>query len=81
MTKENVTSFAKRIGAKIKLLRTLNKLTQTQLAKKAGVSVSNLSRIEKGRANPRFLTLSEISKALNVDIANLFYDKCPAKYI
>lgn len=59
------------LGAHIKALRKAKKLTQTQLAKKIGISQSELSRME---TNSTEITVSELSKlavALDTTIADL----------
>ena len=48
----------------IKALRKKAKLTQQELAEKAGVSQSLIARIESGTVNPRLSTLIRIMKAL-----------------
>jgi len=42
------------------------------LASSAGMEVSALQRIEAGRTNPTIKTLYKVSKALNVEIKDLF---------
>jgi transcriptional regulator with XRE-family HTH domain len=56
---------------KIKQFRTKRRLTQSQLANKAGISQSVLSDIENGKVNPTVPTLYKIAKALNVDMNKL----------
>ncbi|MEM1508850.1 MAG: CBS domain-containing protein [Thermofilaceae archaeon] len=48
----------------LKALRRKAKLTQTELARRAGVSQSLIARIEKGSVNPRVSTLMKIYSAL-----------------
>lgn len=48
----------------LKALRRKARLTQTELAKRAGVSQSLIARIEKGSVNPRISTLMKIYGAL-----------------
>ncbi|HUT86285.1 MAG TPA: helix-turn-helix transcriptional regulator [Elusimicrobiales bacterium] len=72
MNNENKTVSAKQVGAKIKLLRTANGLTQVQVAKKAKMSVSYFGLIERGKASSTVLTLFRISKALRVEVYKLF---------
>ena len=40
-------------------------MTQEELAKKIGIDQSDLSKIEKGAANPSLKTLSKIAKGLD----------------
>jgi XRE family transcriptional regulator, regulator of sulfur utilization len=43
-------------------------LTQRQLAAMSGIDQAEISRIERGRANPTASTLGALSKALAVDV-------------
>ena len=60
------------VGKQICILRKQLKLTQASLASCAGMEESALQRIEAGRTNPTIKTLYKVSKALNVDIKDLF---------
>ena len=60
------------VGKQICTLRKQLKLTQASLASSAGMEESALQRIEAGRTNPTIKTLYKVSKALNVDIKDLF---------
>ena len=60
------------VGKQICKLRKQLKLTQDSLASSAGMEVSALQRIEAGRTNPTIKTLYKVSKALNVEIKDLF---------
>jgi DNA-binding XRE family transcriptional regulator len=53
------------LGYKIKVKRTIRLMTQEELAKKIGIDQSDLSKIEKGTANPSLKTLSRIAKGLD----------------
>jgi transcriptional regulator with XRE-family HTH domain len=59
------------IGAAIRQLREKRGLTQEVLASKAGTTLSTLSVIERGLANPTWATVLDISSALGVSIAEL----------
>ncbi|WP_164842389.1 helix-turn-helix domain-containing protein [Actinoplanes solisilvae] len=62
------------IGQRIRDLRTerIPRLTQHQLAERAGVSVDVIQKLEQGRkVNARITTLSAIAEALDVDLASL----------
>jgi len=50
------------VGERLRTLRVLNKLSQRELAKKAGVTNSTISMIEKNSVSP---TLSSLSKVLD----------------
>ncbi|MDB9779743.1 helix-turn-helix domain-containing protein [Flavobacteriaceae bacterium] len=60
------------VGKQIYTLRKQLKLTQASLASSAGMEESALQRIEAGRTNPTIKTLYKVSKALNVEIKDLF---------
>jgi len=59
------------IGELIVHLREEKKITQKELAKRAGLSSSGLSEIESGKKMPRFATLEKIASALDMDVAQL----------
>ncbi len=60
------------IGRKIAKLRQEKNLTQKDLAKRAGISESYLSRIEEGNCHrPHNKTLSRIAYALMVTMEDL----------
>jgi transcriptional regulator with XRE-family HTH domain len=54
------------VGAKLKRLRTLNALSQAELAEKAGLTTAAVARIERDEAEPRPSTLRKLARALNV---------------
>ena len=59
------------VGDKIKHLRDARALTQEELAKKVGITVAALSRIERNQAEPRATTRRKLAQALGVDPAEL----------
>lgn len=59
------------IGELIVRLREEKKITQKELAKRAGLSSSGLSEIESGKKMPRFATLEKIASALDMDVAQI----------
>lgn len=58
----------KRIGEKLKTLRTEQNLSVRQLAEKTGVNISNISRIETGKISPTVDVLDRLAKALGTTI-------------
>lgn len=55
-----------KLGEKIKLLRTEKELTQPELAQKAGIEQSYLSKLENDKAVPSFDIINRISMALEI---------------
>jgi transcriptional regulator with XRE-family HTH domain len=60
------------LGKNIKGFRSLKRLSQADLADKAGISVTFLSNIERGNNFPLAGTLCSLAKALNVEVFELF---------
>ncbi|TSC90373.1 MAG: hypothetical protein G01um10145_45 [Microgenomates group bacterium Gr01-1014_5] len=52
------------LGKTIKKARKQAKLTQVEVAEKAGVHVNYYARIERGEVNPSFEILESIARAL-----------------
>lgn len=65
---DRVSTRRQRLGAAIRSLRQQQGLTLSQLAAKAEVSVSYLSRLENGRSTPSFTLLARLANALGVDV-------------
>lgn len=63
-----------RIGNAIKSKRKENKLTQEELAEKAGVTPSYIGQIERGGTYPSFEVLAKITTTLTIDANLCFYD-------
>lgn len=62
----------KRLGENVKRLRKEQKLTQFELAEKADIPEETVKNIELSRCWTSDKNISKITKALNVDICNLF---------
>lgn len=58
-------------GDHVKELRGLRKMTQKDLAEKAGVTMSTVWRLESGEVTPTLETLQKIAAALDVDPQSL----------
>ena len=58
-------------GIQLRKIRLEQGFTQRSLAFKADVSLSQISRLERGLLNPTLSTLSVLSKALDVSLAQL----------
>ena len=64
--------IAKELGAKIKELREIARLTQAQLAETSGLSDNFIGLVERGKAIPSVKSLNKIAEALGVTLAELF---------
>lgn len=60
------------LAERLRSLRVLRKLTQPELAARAGISLSLLAKLEQGQTNnPRLDTLRALAKALGVTLDEL----------
>jgi transcriptional regulator with XRE-family HTH domain len=60
------------VGKRIQKIRSEKKISQQDLAAKCNFEKSNMSRLEAGRANATLSTLAIVSKALEINIIELF---------
>jgi transcriptional regulator with XRE-family HTH domain len=60
-----------RMVTRISKLRAARDMTQEDLARKAGVSVGYIARLETGRHDPKVGTLLKVAKALGVPVTEL----------
>jgi transcriptional regulator with XRE-family HTH domain len=60
-----------KIAMRIKALRATRKITQAQLAERAGISHGYLARLETGRQDPTITTLEKLARALKVPVGRL----------
>lgn len=67
MSDNNAEGFA----ANLKQARAKSGLSQTQLAKAAGISHSEIYRLEAGTREPRLGTLLSLGNAMGIDGADL----------
>lgn len=67
----------KNLGKKIKELRKERELSQSNLAKKIGLSRAAVSEIERGNRNINALELNKIAKVFNLDIGYLLIEEGP----
>lgn len=59
------------LAATLKRLREERHVSQERLAKRAGITVSALSKVECGHNNPSWTTVTRIADALGVSLAEL----------
>ncbi len=62
---------ATRLARRLKRLREHQGLTQAQLARKAGLTLGYIGRLEIGMHDPSLSTLRKLAKALKVTLAKL----------
>ena len=61
-----------KLGKRIRKARRDKKMSQEELADRVGLHYTTISRIEKGISNPPVQTIDKISKALKVQLSDLF---------
>ena len=59
------------LGMQIKLLRTVRRMKQQELARASGVTVAHLSKLEAGKYNPHRSTIELLAGALGVEADEL----------
>lgn len=68
---ERNTELAQEVGGRIRATRMRRKLTQEQLAFRAGTTFATLSRVENGHATPTLETLERFADVLGVRMRDL----------
>jgi transcriptional regulator with XRE-family HTH domain len=61
-----------KVGKRIQQIRIEKNISQQDLAARCNFEKSNMSRLEAGRANATLSTLEIVSKALEVEVVELF---------
>ena len=61
-----------KFGQRVKYLRLVKKLSQEELAFRAGVHRTYLGGIERGERNPSLKNIAAIAKALDTTLPELF---------
>lgn len=64
--------LSKHYGAAVRQHRALVRLSQEELAERAGLDRTYISGIERGRRNPSLRNLQNIAEALGVDLDVMF---------
>lgn len=70
MMKEKIA----KVGAQIKQIRLMHRLSQKELADKIGIAQASLSNIECGRSNCTLENLIKLSEVLECPIRDFFVD-------
>jgi transcriptional regulator with XRE-family HTH domain len=74
VAKKDERDFVRRFGKNLMRLRLENGLTQEDLANDADIPINQVGRIERGQINTSIGTVFKLSKALELEITELF--KC-----
>ncbi|WP_132880997.1 helix-turn-helix domain-containing protein [Tamaricihabitans halophyticus] len=70
---QEISSLLGAVGERIRALRKERGLTIERLSELSGVSVGIVSQVERGKANPSFTTLAQLSHGLNIPVGRLFH--------
>lgn len=62
------------VGARLKSIRQLRKISQRELAKRAGVTNSTISMIEKNSVSPSISSLKKVLNGIPMSIVDFFAD-------
>src|SRR4051794_24818102 len=60
------------VGARLRELRKLQRLTLQALSQRSGVALSTLSKMELGQVSASYEKLAAVARALAVDVGQLF---------
>lgn len=67
----NDRDFLKKIGIKLKVLRSLKGFSQDDIANKLDIDKSYYSKVERGLTNPTLLYLKNLSEVLEIKLEEL----------
>lgn len=67
----NDEDYLQRLGLKIKILRTVKKLSQDDVVNLLNIDKSYYSKLERGLTNPTLLYLRRLSGILEIDLSEL----------
>lgn len=70
----NGDSDTRGMGARVRKFRDIKRLTTEELAKRAGLEASIVTRIEDDKLKPSLATLLKISRAMGIRLANFLDD-------
>ena len=65
----------KKIGARLKQLRSMSNLSQEKLAKKLGISFTAYTKYERGLRVPRDEVKIKIANYYNMSVGKIFFDE------
>mgnify|MGYP005768674987 CR=1 FL=1 len=67
----DIKKYYEKLAKNMRVERAKRKISQLNLATKAGISLDTVNMIERGVANPTLFTIISIAKALDVDLNTL----------
>ena len=67
-----MSDITKQVGQRIRELRNERRMSQEEVAFKAGISPAHLGQIERALKNPTIDTIAKIAAALDIPVAALF---------
>lgn len=67
-----MSAFRQDFGTTFRQIRKSKKLSQSEVAERAGLSISYISDVERGVANPKLDTIEALAKAIDVSAGELF---------
>jgi transcriptional regulator with XRE-family HTH domain len=70
--KSTVEGFLMLMARNVKRFRSMAGLTATEVARRAGVALGTLQKIEAGDCSATMLSLAKVSIALGVELEDLF---------
>ena len=79
--RNNDNSLPRLIGERIRNRRKSNGLSLAQLSEIAGVSISMISKIEKGQSLPPISTYANIAKGIGMSLSEIVAEEAPQKNI
>ena len=71
MTISKSKTISKKLGQRLKELRSQKKMSQGDIARALGVHRAYISGIERGARNPTLANIERIAKALGVEVSKL----------
>jgi transcriptional regulator with XRE-family HTH domain len=70
-TASNALKVAQTVGATVKATRELQQISLNELARRAGVSKSMISRVEQGLTSPTAVMLAKLAEGMTVSLSSL----------
>lgn len=67
-----MADIRKDFGDRLRRIRNSKKLTQEELADRAGMHFTYIGQIERGLRNPSLINLHKLAKALHITAGELF---------